>query len=332
MCGFKIVTLLSFPLEMQKKWFKEFLDPSSFELVQVSEYASEKEICEAVKGATCIFHGPGRFIDRQVLESAKGTQLFQFGSIGYDNIDLDAATEFGIPVANNPGWSAIPVAEHTIMAMLVLLKKTFYIHEALSRGVSVKDELRVPGNEQVFELYGKTVGILGLGNIGSNVARRLMPFGVKVYYFKRNRLTPKEENELGVTYRTLDELLEESDIFTVHVPLNNTTKGMIGRDQIAKLKSGSILINTARKDIVDEEALADALREGRLSGACLDVPRDDEDTKILHRRFEGVKNILYTPHMSGGTREAMIRSRKQPLENVARLFNGKKPLYIVNGV
>jgi len=332
MSGFKIVSLLSFPLETQINWFKQVLDPSSFELLQVSEHASEKEICEAVKGAKCIFHGPGRFIDRRILESAKGTQLFQFGSIGYDNIDIEAATEFGIPVANNPGWSAIPVAEHTIMAMLVLLKKTFYIHEALNRGVSVKDELIAPGNNQVLELYGKTVGILGLGDIGSHVARRLKPFGVRVGYFKRNRLTPEEENELGVTYRTFDELLEESDIFTIHAPLNNTTRGMIGRDQIDKMKRDSILINTARRDIVDEEALADALREGRLSGACLDVPRDAEDTEMLHRRFEGVKNMLYTPHMSGGTREAMIRAIKQPMENVARLFYGEKPLYIVNEV
>jgi phosphoglycerate dehydrogenase-like enzyme len=105
---------------------------------------------------------------------------------------------------------------------------------------------------------------------------------------------------------------------------------MIGREQIAKMKKDSILINTARKDIVDEEALADALREGRLSGACLDVPRDPKDTAKLYKRFEGVKNILYTPHMSAGTREAMNRALVQPLANIVRLYNNEKPLFIVN--
>ena len=332
MCGFRLVSFLDFPMETQRGWFKGLIESSSMDIVIVPGSPTEHEICESVHGATCILTHFGIPFNRRVLESAKGTKLVQYGTVGYGSIDLIAATELGIPVANNPGWNAISVAEHTVMAMLVLLKKSFYIHEALSRGISVKQELRAPDNNQVWELYGKTVGILGLGDIGTQVAKRVKPFGAKIIYNKRNPLTSEEEEKLGVEYRTLTRLLEESDILTVHVPLTDETRGMVGKDQIAQMKKNSILINTARKDIVDEEALANAFREERLSGAGLDVPRDPEDMVLLHKRFEGVKNILYTPHMSGGTREAMIRAIKQPIANIVRVYNDEKPLYVVNQV
>jgi phosphoglycerate dehydrogenase-like enzyme len=252
--------------------------------------------------------------------------------VRYEAIDMEAATELGIPVANNPGWNAISVAEHAIMAMLVLLKKTFYTHEALSRGISVKVELRAPGKNEVWELHGKTVGILGLGAIGGEVAKRARAFGAKIIYNKRSRLTPQQEEERGVESRTLDRLLEESDILTVHVPLYEATRGMIGREQMAKIKKDAILIKTARQDIVDEEALVEALRDGRLSGAALDVPREPEEIPLLHENFAGVKNILYQPHMLGGTREAMVRSVEQFIENIVRLLEGEKPLHLVNKV
>jgi phosphoglycerate dehydrogenase-like enzyme len=330
---FKLVSFLGYPLPVMRAWVSETLDPDRLDIVAIPEGASEDTICEMVEGATCILKGPSRpIINRRMLEAAQGVKLVQFGSVGYAAIDLEAATSLGIPVANNPGWNAVSVSEYTIMAMLVLLKKTFYTHEALSRGVSVKPELRAPNNILVWELHGKTVGILGLGAIGSQVAHKARAFGARILYNKRNPLTPEREEEMGVEYRTLDRLLEESDILTVHVPLYDATRGMIGREEIARMKQDAILINTARKDIVDEEALSEALREGHLSGAALDVPRDPEDTSLLHKKFEGVKNMLYTPHMSGGTKEAMLRSRIQGMENVMRLYRKEQPLYIVNEV
>jgi phosphoglycerate dehydrogenase-like enzyme len=330
---FKLVSFLGDPLPVMRAWVSESIDPDQMDIVMVPDGESEDAICGLVEGATCILKGPGKpILNRRILEAAQGVELVQFGSVGYAAIDLDAATSLGIPVANNPGWNAVSVSEYAIMAMLVLLKKTFYTHEALSRGVSVKPELRVPNNTLVWELYGKTVGILGLGAIGSQVAHRARAFGARIIYNKRNPLTPEREEEMEVEYRTLDGLLEESDILTVHVPLYDATRGMIGRDEIARMKRDAILINTARKDIVDEDALAEALREGRLSGAALDVPRDPEDTSLLHKKFEGAKNILYTPHMSGGTKEAMLRARTQGMENVMRLYRKEQPLYIVNEV
>jgi phosphoglycerate dehydrogenase-like enzyme len=329
---FKIVSFASFSEETQRGWFSGRVDPSVLDVVVIPEGASEEEVCESVRGATLILKGPGRLLNRRILEATEGIRLVQFGSVGYEAIDMEAATELGIPVANNPGWNAISVAEHTIMAMLVLLKKTFYIHEALSRGVSVRWELRAPGKNEVWELHSKTVGILGLGAIGGEVAKRARAFGAKIIYNKRNRLTPQQEEEQGVEYRTFDRLLEESDILTVHVPLYDATRGMMGREQMARMKKDAILINTARRDIVDEDALAEALRDGRLSGAALDVPREPEEIPLLHEKFSGVKNILYTPHMSGGTREAMVRAMEQCIENIVRLREGEKPLYLVNDV
>jgi phosphoglycerate dehydrogenase-like enzyme len=330
---FKLVSFLGSPLPVMRAWVSEVVDPDQMDIVAVPDGESEDNICGLVEGATCILKGPGKpILNRRILEAAEGVELVQFGSVGYAAIDMDAATSLGIPVANNPGWNAVSVAEYAIMAMLVLLKKTFYTHEAMSRGVSVKPELRAPNNVLVWELYGKTVGILGLGAIGSQVAHRARAFGARIIYNKRSPLTPQREEEMGVEYRNLDGLLEESDILTVHVPLYDATRGMIGIEEIARMKQDAILINTARKDIVDEDALAEALREGRLSGAALDVPREPEDTSLLHKKFEGVKNILYTPHMSGGTKEAMLRARTQMMENVMRLYRKEQPLYLVNEV
>jgi phosphoglycerate dehydrogenase-like enzyme len=283
---FKIVSFSSSSEETQKAWFSGRVDPSLIDIVVMPRWASEEEVSESVRGATVIMKGPGTFLNRRILQAAEGIRLIQFGSVGYDSIDMEAATELGIPVANNPGWNAVSVAEHTVMAMLVLLKKTFYVHEALSRGVSVRGELRAPGKNEVWELHGKTVGILGLGAIGGEVAKRVRAFGAKIIYNKRSRLNPQQEEERGVEYRTFDGLLEESDILTVHVPLNEATRGMIGREQMTRMKKDAILINTARRDIVDEEALAEALREGRLSGAALDVPREPEEIPLLHNKFE----------------------------------------------
>ena len=322
----KIVSLLRYSADNIKYMLASRIDPSMVEVVVVPQRATEDEMCQVVAGATVILSGPvGIHITRRVIEVAKGVRLIQFGSVGYEGVDLEAARELGVPVANNPGWNAVAVAEHTLMFMLVLLKKALYAHQIVSQGQWKKPEFW----NRVWELKGKTMGILGLGTIGKEVARRARAFGPQIIYNKRTRLSPEEEEELGVEYRTFDQLLEQSDILTVHVPLTEETRGMIGKNELSKMKNGAILINTSRVEVVDESALAEAVREGKLSGSGIDVPRPSHPCESP---LIGLDNVMLTPHIAGATKEALAQARVNVADNIVRVLAGDKPLHVVNDV
>ena len=290
--------------------------PSTFEVKK----PTEEEACEAVKDATLIVAFPGKiYIDKKILGAATNVKLIQFFSVGYDNIDLEAATELKIPVANNPGWPAISVAEHTIMLILMTLKQAIYMYTKTVQNAWKDGE----GRPKRYELKGKTLGLLGLGSIGQEVVKLATVFGVKKIYHKRNRLSESEEASLGVSYRSFDELLEESDVLSIHVPVTEETRGMIGAKEIAKMKTSSVIVNTARKDVVDESAVFEALEEGKIFGFGTDFTPDHSLT--------GLENVVMTPH-SSVTPEAMVRMGAQGFDNVIRLLRGKKPLYLVNDV
>ena len=327
----KIVSLWwRVPREMQSARFCRHLDPSAYEYVVVPEGASEDEICGAIADADVIINAPiGPYLGRVILKAAKKVRLVQFGSVGYEKIDIDAATELGIPVANNSGFNSVAVAEHALMFILVLLKRAIHAHNAAMEGRWIQQELAL-NRQQLRELRGKTLGIIGLGTIGTDLAKRARAFGPRIVYNKRRRLSASEEEALCVDYRTFEELLRESDIISVHVPLTDETKDMIGREQIAKMKEGAILVNTARSGVVDEEALVEALESGKLAGAGIDVPRPFDQIKDFTAAFNGLPNVVITPHIASGTPESAERFYDQVAENLRRLFNGEKPLNLVN--
>ncbi len=325
--AYKIVSFYSaYPLETQRGWFKD--EPElSIDLKIVPNGCSTEEMCNIVQDADIVLQVPGVMLTREILENMGSVKLLQFLSIGYDAVDMKAANELGITVANNPGFCAIPVAEHAIMSMLTLMRWAAYSHMELMKGNWVQKEIGF----KLGELNGKTVGILGLGSIGTEVAKRLRGFDVRILYNKRNRLNEAAERELGVEYCSLDRLLEESDVLTIHVPLTDETRGLIGRDEIASMKKGAILINTARGPIVDEVSLAEALKEERLMGAAIDVPRYGEgELPQLVKTFQGVKNVLLTPHVSAFSPEAEVRWSKQFTENVFRVLRGETANHVVN--
>jgi lactate dehydrogenase-like 2-hydroxyacid dehydrogenase len=325
--AYKIVSFYrAYPPETQMGWFKDYPE-LSIDLRIVPKGCSTDEICNMVQDADIVLQVPGTMLTREILENMGNVKLLQFLSIGYDTVDLKAASELGITVANNPGFCAIPVAEHAIMAMLTLMRWGAYSHMELVKGNWVQKEIGF----KIGELNGKTVGILGLGSIGTEVAKRLRGFNVRILYNKRNRLDEATEKELGVEYGSLDQLIEESDVLTIHVPLTDETRGLIGRDEIARMKKGAIIINTARGPIVDEAALAEALKEERLLGAAIDVPRYGEgELPQLVSMFQGIKNVLLTPHVSAFSPEAEIRWAKQFSENVFRVLRGETANYVVN--
>jgi glyoxylate reductase len=324
----KIVCLTPLEGGFFKSLLENWIDFSNIDLEMLPGDVAEDEICKAVADATVIF-SDGRHIThitRKVIESAPNLKLIQTPTVGYDEIDLDAANEYGIPVANTAGSNAISVAEHAIMFMLVLLKKAIYAHESTLRGDWPQMDLVVGG--KVMELGGKTLGILGLGDIGLEVVRLASAFGPRVLYNKRSRLSVDKERQLGIEFVELDELLRQSDILSIHVSLNSDSRGMISRDEISMMKDGAILLNLARGPVVDETALVEALKNGKLSGAGLDVFY--EEPLGQNNAFEGLDNIILSPHVSGGTKEMMGRAFKMCGENLSRVFSGKRPENVVN--
>ena len=202
------------------------------------------------------------------LATATRLRLVQLMSVGYDTFDLEAARAAGVPVAVNGGANAIAVAEHAIMLMLATMKRLAELNDAVHAG-----EWRSgpSGELRLFELWHSTVGIIGMGRIGQQVARRLNGWDSRLLYFDPQPLPEETAAALGVEYRPLDELLRESDVVSVHVPLSAQTRHLIDARALSSMKRSAILVNTARGGLVDELALAAALEAGTILGAGLDV-------------------------------------------------------------
>jgi lactate dehydrogenase-like 2-hydroxyacid dehydrogenase len=328
----KIVSFVSSSPDSLIEYFKDLPNPPEVIAPGTKAQVTEEKACKEVQDATVILTFPfSPYFNRNILESAKKVKLIQFATVGYDNIDLKTASELGIPVANNPGWNAISVAEHTIMMILMTLKKTLQsIDKFINEGYTMT-ERRAAWNK-TWELHGKKLGLIGFGSIGQLVAKYANAFGANVLYTKRTRLSLEEEEKHEVAYRSISEILQESDIVSIHAPLTDETRDLIDACSIGLMRSSAVLINTSRAEIVDEEAVADALRNGRLSGYGADVV----SSKLVDSRsypdspLVGLENVVLTPHNAGPTKEAVARSRRQYMENIQRCIQGEPPLFIVN--
>ena len=298
-------------------------------LVEVYNGDAGPGLEEAVRGADVII-GDFTFrlpIDAAVAEAARGCRLIQQPSIGYQHIDLEATRRAGIPVANVGAANAVGVAEHAVMFMLCLLKRALYFHAKTARGEWGQQDIFTLG---LGELHGKTLGIVGMGNIGREVALRARPFGCRMLYHDLRRLPEEEERELGVEFAELEGLLRASDIVSLHVPLTPETRHLMDRERLAMMKPGAYLLNLARGEVVDEEALAEALREGRLAGAGIDVFAEEPvnpDNPLL-----ASDRVMLSPHVAGGTDESRVRMLQVTVENVVGVLSGGKPRFVVNGV
>ena len=259
-------------------------------------------------------------VDRRVLENMRNCQLIQQPAVGFDSIDHRAAAEYGIPVSNAAGYNREAVADWTVMAMLNLLRRGAWGDRLMRGGWWGRTE--VMGRE----LGSVTVGIIGLGNVGGTVARRLTGFGSRVLY-----TDPDPTREFtGAERVELDELLATADVVCIHTPLDVDTRGLIGSAQLAAMKPGAILINAARGPIVDEAALVEALSSGTLAGAGLDVFTVEPlaaDSPL--RRFE---NVFISPHSAAATEEADARLLEVVGENLLRALDGEAPVNVVNQV
>ena len=328
----KIVSFLSNSPDVLIQQYKDLPDPPIVEALGTRGQVSEDQACESLVDATVVLTFPASpYMNRRMLESCKNVKLIQFATVGYDNIDIETATELGIPVANNPGWNSISVAEHALMLMLMALKKVQAAREkTLDSGWTMPETRAFWG--KVWELGGKTVGLVGLGSIGSELVRLLEPFNVKILYYKRNRLSPEDEKKLGIEYKELQTLLNESDIVTIHTPLTEETRGLFNKNTIGQMKQNSILINTARQEIVEEEAVVEALQTGLLASYGTDFVKMKtvEGVSVVDSPLVEMDSVVFTPHIAGATREAVGRSRRQYMGNVKRFLLGDDPQFIVN--
>ena len=285
----------------------------------------EEELTERVKGKDALLTLLTDRIDGDLMDMA-GPQLKVVANyaVGYDNVDVKAATERGIVVTNTPSDEVNEaVAEHTWALILSLSRRIVEADEAVRRGGYKGWEPHIFIGRS---LVGKTLGIVGLGRIGSKVARRAVGYNMKMLYNKR-KPDPELERTLGIEYADLDHLLSVSDFVTLHVPLTDKTRKMINKESLSKVKRGSYLINTARGPIVDEHDLVDALRSGHLAGAGLDVYENEPD---INPELIGMENVILTPHIASATREARDDMGKLAVSAILETLHGNKPKNIVN--
>jgi len=255
----------------------------------------------------------------EIIAAAPRLKLIQHQGVGYDNVDVAAAARAGVPVGLTPEGTSSPVAEYVILLVLSLYRNLLVANRTLRQGRWLQWELR-PGS---YDLAGKWLGIVGLGRIGREVARRARAFECHVRYYDVVRAPAEVEIKLGVEYIPFDNLLTQSDIVTLHVPRTDQTGGMIGAAQLARMKPTALLINTARGGLVDETALYQALTNGQIAGAGLDVfavePPGD-DNPLLH-----LDNVVATPHIAAGTCDALTNKMRAAFANMQRVAQGQAP-------
>jgi phosphoglycerate dehydrogenase-like enzyme len=256
--------------------------------------------------------------------AAPKLKLIQLVSAGYDRLDVEAARQAGVPVANNGGANSVAVAEHTLMLMLAACKRLVWQHNNVAAG---KWRVGDIGEQRVYELEGKTLGIVGLGTIGKKVARRAPVFGMRVQYYDIVRLSEDQEDALGVRFALFPELLRTSDVVTLHVPLNAITRNMMGAREFAMMKDSAFLINTCRGPVVDETALYQALTTRQIAGAGLDVMTEEPPAQA-HPLFT-LDTVTLTPHMAGPTLENWAKAFRNGFDNVLRVAAGRSPLWVI---
>ena len=297
-------------------------DRHQVEVILVPDPPAQEAVLNATHDAHLVI-GDRRHlhrIDRRVLENMRNCRLIQQPAVGFDKIDHRAAAEYGIPVANAAGFNRDAVADWTLMAILNLIRHGSEGDRLMRDGYWGRDEM------MGRELGSLTVGLVGLGNVGGTVARRLSGFGSRILF-----TDPDPSRDFpGAERVELEGLLREADVVCLHCPLDVDTRGLIGRDALAAMKPGSILVNAARGPVVVEEELIEALSSGRLAGAGLDVFATEPlsaDSPL--RRLD---NVFLAPHVAAATAEADRRLWEVVGENLRRVLDGEPPVNIVNEV
>ncbi|MCC5894179.1 MAG: hydroxyacid dehydrogenase [Alkalibacterium sp.] len=303
------------PLRVPKELIDELAQPikdKGHEFVYYEEKTTDSdELYNRSKEADIVMIGNNPFPE-EVVERLDKTQLINVAFTGVDHVGRDAAKENGIQIANAAGYSDQSVAE-------LVIGLTLDVSRSISKGNQAIRSNDFPGMIQGREIRGKTVGIIGTGKIGFKTAELFKAFGAELIGY--NRTEKSEAEALGLTYQPLDDVLEQSDIVSVHLPLNDETKGFLSAEKLGKMKRSAILINCARGPIIDNEALAHLLNEEKIAGAGIDVfemePPIPSDYPLLE-----AKNAVLTPHVAYLTDEAMVARAQIAFDNTLAFLDG----------
>jgi len=280
----------------------------------------EEELKEVLPSFDALIVRSGTKVTASVLGGAKRLKIIGRAGVGIDNIDVDAATERGILVVNAPEGNTVAAAEHTLALMLALARNIPQASNLLKQGIWEKK--RFVG----VELRHKTLGILGLGKIGSEVARRARAFDMRLLAYDPY-VSPEQAERLGVTLLPLEEVLQQADFLTLHLPLTRDTYHLLNREKLSLLKPGARLLNVARGGIVDEQALYEALISGKLAGAALDV---FEEEPLTDSPLFKLDNVIVTPHLGASTAEAQMAVAIEVAQDIVRCLRGEPVLNAVN--
>lgn len=299
------------PLEMLKS-----VVPDGFTIETLEEATYDCLLRQCVDAD--YFLASGRLpIDERVLSAAKQLKMIQRTGVGTEMLDLKAIKKHGIPVFVNVGVNARSVAEHTIALILACLKRLPQINADTHAGVWKKQLQGV----STHELYGKTVALVGMGNIGRTVAAMLQPFRVKILYTDVVRQSKEVEDDLDLNYiENFEQMLPNADILSFHCPLTSENREMLNAETIAKMKHGAMVINTARGRLINEEALYEALKERKLRMAAMDVHYEEpmqKDSPLMD-----LDNVILTPHIGGLSFEAFKRMMLNAVSNIVNFDRG----------
>ncbi len=303
---------------MAKLVVSEFLQDPYVELLRAQHdvvfdpdlYGDRSRLFDEVREAVALFIRNRTRVDEELLAAAPGLRVVGRLGVGLDNIDMEACARAGIRVIPAVGANAVAVAEYVIGAMLTLTRPVFDMTASMVAG-----EWPRQGYAFGHELMGLTLGLIGFGSISREVATRATALGMTIVAC--DPFIPESDPIWGtVAPVPFDEVLARSDVISVHTPLTESTRNLIGEDALAMMKPGSVLINTSRGGTVDEAAVADALRRGAIAGAALDVFESEPLGPEPAATFAGVPNLLLTPHLAGNTHEAVDRVARMVVSEV----------------
>ncbi len=287
-------------------------------ILKVLKSVSQTELLESICEADYLISSGRLKIDSTVIDRADNLCMIQRTGVGVDHIDLQCLKDAGIPLYVNAGVNANSVAEYTIMLMLSVLKRSYAVNCQMRNGIWKKQETAL----NTHELKGRIIGIVGMGNIGRRVAQMLSVFGVKIIYASRRRLSQEEEKALNASHVELEELLEQADIVTLHCPYNAADGYLIAEKEIARMKDGAILINTARGKLVKQNVVAHALATGKLAGVGIDVFEEEPLQGISE--YAAFESAVLSPHIAGLPFETFVNMMKMAVDNIRAFDRGDK--------
>ncbi len=306
--------------------------PAGWDVAYVSAPYTDAELIAAAKDAEYLFVESIQAVSKEVIDACPQLKLIQMEGVAFDKVDLAAARKRGIPVCNNKGVNAVAVAEHTIGLILagfrrIALADRQYRHE----GYTLARAAYYTMGES--ELTDKIIGFVGMGDIAKEVVKRLTGWGCRFAYYDVFRLSEEAEKEYSLEYMEYDELIRTADVISMHVPVLPSTVRMLGKEQFIAMKKTALVINTARGEVIDQDALIWALENDEIYGAALDVTTPEPlpaDAPLFRMSKKAMDKLTVTPHIGGTTNEALVMMLQRGLANIQRVMDGQEPANVVN--